>query len=83
MAKAINYDKHVHEGWTVKAIVEELEPLADMIMRGEAIQKPFKNTNELKKWVADNTPYYKKADADVVKHFAQRYSLDKDKSIER
>lgn len=42
MAQAVNMDKHIFEGWTVKNFIEELEPLVDMIMNGNAMTEPFK-----------------------------------------
>lgn len=74
MAK-INFDKHIWEGWTVKAFIDELEPLADMAMQGRSIDKPFKSKAELKEWCMDNQPYYKKYIPDVVNYFAQKYGL--------
>lgn len=82
MAK-INYNKEIGEGWTVQDMIEELEPSVRMIMNGESWQKPFRSVNELKKWVGDNQPYFKNADPDVVKHFAQEFDIPKEKGMER
>ena len=71
----INYEKHVWEGWTVRDFIEELEPIVDMIMRGESWQNPFKTKEELKNWCKDNQPYYKKPITDVVNYFTQKYNL--------
>ncbi len=80
----VNMKKHIWEGWTVESFVEALEPQLDMIMSGNAINKPFKNRQELKKWVMDNQPYYKKYIPDVVNHFAQKYNVPNDfKPIEK
>lgn len=75
MKKDINFDKMIWEGWTVKDFIEDLLPVADRIMNGEAITKPFKEKKELERWLTDNQPYYKKRIPDVCKFFAQRYGL--------
>ena len=69
---AVNLDKHVWEGWTVGAFVEELEPQFNMIMNGQSFIDPFKSKDELKKWCMDNQPYYKKHIPDVVNYFASK-----------
>lgn len=71
----IAMNKHINEGWTVADFIEELEPLADMIMNGQAIDPPFKNKSELTKWLKDNQPYYKKTIPEVVAYFCKKYSL--------
>ena len=68
MAK-INRDKHIWEGWTVGAFIDDLEPSFNQIMNGSSWQKPFKTKDELKKWCMDNKPYYKKYIPDVVNYF--------------
>ena len=68
----IDFDKHIWEGWTVGDFIEELEPEFEMIMSGGSYVKPFKSKEELKKWTADNQPYYKKPIQDVVNYFDER-----------
>jgi hypothetical protein len=68
----INRDKHIWEGWTVGNFIDELEPLFNMIMRGQSWQKPFKDSTELKKWCMDNQPYYKKHIPDVFNYFKSK-----------
>lgn len=68
----VNLDKHIWEGWTVGAFIEELEPQFNMIMRGQSWQKPFTTKEEVKKWCKDNQPYYKKSIPEVVNYFAAR-----------
>ena len=68
MAK-INLDKHIWEGWTVGAFIEELEPQFNMINNGGSWQNPFKTKDEVKSWCMDNQPYYKKHIPDVVNYF--------------
>lgn len=74
MAK-INFDKHIWEGWTVGKFIDELEPIADMIMRGESFNKPFKTKAEVKEWCMANQPYYKKYIPDVVAYFCSKYGI--------
>ena len=67
-----NLDRHVWEGWTVQDFIDELEPSFDMIMSGNSWQKPFKTKEEIKRWAADNQPYYKKSIPEVVSYFTNK-----------
>ena len=49
----INRDKHIWEGWTVGDFIDDLEPFFDMC-------GPFMDKQSLKRWVAQEQPYYKK-----------------------
>lgn len=71
----IDYNKEVWEGWTVMDFIRELDPSVRMIMRGEAITKPFSSKRELTEWLKDNQPYYKKVIPEVRDHFAKQYRL--------
>ena len=71
----INYNKHIWEGWTVQDFINELEPIVDMIMNHNSWQQPLTTKEELKKWCADNQPYYKRPIKDVIEYFAQKYNL--------
>ncbi len=71
----INLNKHIWEGWTVKDFINELEPIADMIMSGKAIHKPFTSVEELKEWCMVNQPYYKGYISDVVEYFIDKYKI--------
>jgi len=68
----MNMSKHICEGWTVQNFVDELEPVFNMIMRGQSWQKPFQSKDELKEWCKYNQPYYKKSIPDVVNYFWQK-----------
>lgn len=70
-----NMNRNVYEGWTPMDFIQELLPLADMVMRGQSWQKPFKDIKELKAWLKDNQPYYKKEIPEVVDFFANRYGF--------
>ena len=72
---AINLDKHIWEGWTVGAFIDELEPTFNQIMKFNSWTKPFKTKEEIKAWCMDNQPYYKKHIPDVVKYFVGKAGL--------
>jgi hypothetical protein len=71
----INLEKHIWEGWTVGAFINELEPVMDMIMNKRSWQEPFTSKEEVKKWCMDNQPYYKKYIPDVVNYFVKKYNI--------
>lgn len=74
MAK-VDFNKHIWEGWTVGDFIDELEPVFDMIMRGQSWQAPFKTKAEVKEWCKDNQPFVKKHIPDVVNYFCDKYSI--------
>ena len=71
----VNLEKHIWEGWTVGAFINELEPGMDMIMNKRSWQEPFTSKEEVKKWCMDNQPYYKKYIPDVVNYFVKKYNI--------
>lgn len=75
MAKAIDYNKHIWEGWTVQDFVDELEPIFNMIIRKQSFIKPFKTEQELKEWCMNEQPYIKKHIPEVFNHFKQKLNL--------
>lgn len=68
-------DKVIWEGWTVRAFIEELAPSLLMIMKGKSWRKPLQSKQELKRWVGENQPYYKKPIPQVVNYFADAFGL--------
>jgi len=70
----INRGKHVWEGWTVGCFIDDLEPVFNMIQRGESVYKKFtsKDLPTLKKWLMDSQPYYKKHIPGVYNYFKQK-----------
>ena len=62
-------DRHIWEGWTVNAFIEELEPQFDAIMNNSSWQRPFQSDEELKRWCMDNQPFYKKHIPEVFNYF--------------
>jgi len=67
--------KHIWEGWTVQSFIDELEPTFNRIVsncisfNGHSWTAAFKDDKELKEWLKDNQPYYKKHIPEVFKYF--------------
>ena len=57
----MNLDKHIWEGWTVGAFIEELEYTFKF--------QTFTTKAEVRDWCKSNQPYYKKHIPDVANHF--------------
>lgn len=74
--KKLDLDRHVWEGWTPRAFIEELIPEMDMIMNGESFRKPFQTKVDIAKYTAENQPYYKKQVPEVVSFFCSRYGIN-------
>lgn len=60
-SKIKNPTRHIYEGWTVKDFIED-------VSIGFEYQH-FKDTEELKQYVKDNQPYYKKHIPEVYAYF--------------
>ena len=71
----INRDKHIWEGWTVGAFIDELEWIFDMIMSGRSHIKKFTTKDEVKRWCKKEQPYYKKHIPEVYKYFVAKAGL--------
>ena len=73
----INRDKHIWEGWTVGDFIDDLNPLFRMIQNKYIPThiESFKSRQELKNWVKDNQPYYKKHIPEVYNYFLQKSGL--------
>lgn len=67
--------QEIWEGWTVQDFIDDLEPMFDMVMNNEAMDKPFKTRDELKNWLIDNQPHYKKFIPAVFYYFAKKANL--------
>lgn len=72
----IDFNKHIYEGWTVGDFIEELQPELDTIQNGQSWKKPMTTKTELRKWVGENQPYYKKPVPEVVNYFCNRYAIN-------
>ena len=73
----INIDKHILEGWTVGDFIDELEPSFNTIQMSDGFwnEVGFKSKQQLKQWVKDNQPYYKKHIPEVYKYFLNKTQL--------
>lgn len=74
----INRDKHIWEGWTVGDFIDDLEPAFNTITRSDGFwdhNVGFKSKSQLKTWVKDNQPYYKKHIPEVYNYFLQKSGL--------
>jgi len=73
----MNRDKHIWEGWTVGDFIDDIEPSFDTIQNGNdwGLNTKFKDKSELKKWVKDEQPYYKKHIPEVYNYFLQKSGL--------
>jgi len=76
MAKKIDLNKHIWEGWTVGAFIEDLAPSFRMIMNNQSWQKPFLTREEVKIWCMDHQPNYKKYIPGVVDYFCQLHHIN-------
>ncbi len=63
----MNLDRHIWEGWTVKAFIEELEPIFQF--------QNFSTKEEIRKWCKSNQPYYKKHIPEVANYFIKKVGL--------
>ena len=73
----INKDKHIWEGWTVGDFINNIEPVFNVIMRSDGFWNNvgFKSKDQLKTWVKDNQPYYKKHIPEVYNYFLKKSGL--------
>ena len=61
--KAIDFQKHIWEGWRVQDFIDSLAPEVERIMAGKSWRKPFVSKQELAAWCKDNQPYLQEADS--------------------
>ena len=64
----MNRDKHIWEGWTVGDFVDDVEPVFNWTLKQYG-KKHWGNKANLKKWVKDEQPYYKKHIPEVYEYF--------------
>ena len=69
----VNRDKHIWEGWTVGNFIDDIEPMFNMATHIN--RRPFTNKAELKQWVKDSQPYYKKHIPEVYNYFLKKSGL--------
>jgi hypothetical protein len=71
----MNLNREVWEGWTVQMFIDSVSDIIKMIMEGYAITFPFLSKYELKVWLKNNQPYYKKDIPEVIGYFSKKYNL--------
>ena len=71
----MNRDKHIWEGWTVGDFIDDIEPTFDMVNSGNGRNWSFANKKQLKSWVLDEQPYYKKHIPEVYNYFLKKSGL--------
>lgn len=74
----MNYrDKHIWEGWTVGDFIDDLEPSFRMIQNSniKTTKSGFESKQDLKQWIKDNQPYYKKHIPEVYNYFLKLSGL--------
>jgi len=65
----MNLDKHIWEGWTARDFIEQLE------IQFNYEKDSLKTKEEVRKWCADNQPYYKKRIPEVSNYFIKKLGL--------
>lgn len=75
MAKTINFDREIYEGWTVRHFIEELEWQVDDIINGRTCFRIPTNRKELINMIVDIQPYYKKEIKEVTEYFCNKYNI--------
>ena len=73
----MNRNKHIWEGWTIGDFIDDLNPSFRMIQNSNipTIVEEFKSRQELKNWIKDNQPYYKKHIPEVYDYFLKQTNL--------
>ena len=71
----IDYNKHVWEGWRVQDFIDELKDIVDIFISNSRKFHKTVTKTDLKKFIADNQPYIKKAIPKVVEHFSHKYDI--------
>lgn len=68
-------DKNIYEGWTANDFIKALTIQLDTIQSGRSWKQPITSKKELKNWLKDNQPYYKKHIPKVYHYFIKRYDF--------
>ena len=74
MIKIKNPDRHVWEGWTVRAFIKDIEMFFDA--KGTRYWAD-KSRNDIKKWCMSEQPHYKKYIPEVVDYFYEKSKLNR------
>lgn len=73
--KNIDYNKHIWEGWLVKDFIEELNDVVDIFVSNSNEFHSKITKEDLKKFIVDNQPYYKKEIPEVIEYFINKYNI--------
>jgi len=68
----MNRDKHIWEGWTVGDFIDDVEVIFNYCSKHSNF---WESKKDLKNWVKDNQPYYKKHIPEVYNYFLQKSGL--------
>lgn len=68
----MNRDKHIWEGWTVGDFIDDIEAAFNYRSKYSNF---WKSKEDLKKWVKDEQPYYKKHIPEVYNYFLKKSGL--------
>lgn len=68
----MNRNREVWEGWTVQNFIDDIEPIFRMIQEGKSWYPAITSEGELKKWLIDEQPYYKKHIPEVFEYFREQ-----------
>ena len=72
-AEELIRDKHIWEGWTVGDFIDYIDVTFNMV--NYLNRRPWTNKAELKQWVKDSQPYYKKHIPEVYNYFLKKSGL--------
>jgi len=67
-------DKHIWEGWTIGDFINDIEQTFDRTLKQYG-KKHWGNKANLKKWVKNEQPYYKKYIPEVYNYFLKKSGL--------
>ena len=74
----INLNKHIWEGWSVGDFIKEINPTFEWIIKQYGAKaKHFISDSELKEWIKQEQPYYKKHIPEVYKYFLNKLNNEK------
>lgn len=68
-------NKIYYEDWTIENFINALELPVKYAITGYSYLKPIKTKEDLKEFLKNNQPYYKKHIPEVYNHFKQKYKL--------
>ncbi len=73
--KLENSQRVVTEGWTVLDYKEYMRKDMDLIMKNKSWIKPFTSKSDLKEYLINYQPFYKKEIKELTNYFLKRYKI--------